>query len=496
MLTRQREYVDRATSRAGGLGLIVSEAFVRGIRNIGYKSNIEALAELVDNSIQAYAERIDLVLGYADGGSLAKPERLAVIDDGHGMTPDMLRFAMMWGGTDRENDRGGLGRFGYGLPCATVSMGRRFTIYSKVKGGRVHAVSLDLDLLDSGAYRDGTSEITIPMAEAAGLPDFVAQAIEEDYRDGWMSGTVVVIDKLDRLDWSTATGLRRNLVRHFGVTYHKLLAATAIHVDGEQVHPIDPLFLDPRGEFHALDKDRAFALDPVTLTLDREDGVSGDITLRYSWLPPSFAAADKSRDAIGMNANARFPIIKAYHGLVFSRNGRVVDVQSRTPWTTFINNDRYIRVEVEFSAALDEAFGVTTSKQQVSLSPEMWDHLRVAGVPKAIEHLRSKVRMAKAERHSAAAEPIAGVGARGPTHRGTIAASAMAITADDAAGRASERAEIAMLVRDAVGATRPDALATLLRRIERRALEGDPRVATEYRRLLSGWTREMSRIPS
>ena len=71
-LSRQQKYVDSADLRAGELGLVVAEAFVRGIRHIGYKSNMEALAELVDNSIQAYAERIDLVLGYAAGGSSAK----------------------------------------------------------------------------------------------------------------------------------------------------------------------------------------------------------------------------------------------------------------------------------------------------------------------------------------------------------------------------------------------------------------------------------------
>ncbi len=162
------------------------------------------MAELIDNSIQAYAERIDVLFGYADEGSSAKPEQLAIIDDGHGMSAEMLRLAIMWGGTDRENDRRGLGRFGYGLPCATVSMGRRFTIYSKLKGGCVNAVSLDLDLLDSGVYRAGSSKITIPAATPANLPGFVVHAIKRDHPNGWESGTVVVVDKLDRLDWATA----------------------------------------------------------------------------------------------------------------------------------------------------------------------------------------------------------------------------------------------------------------------------------------------------
>lgn len=482
-LSRQQDYVAERSKHMGDLGLVVPEAFVRGIRHIGYKSNIDALAELVDNSIQAYAERVDLVLGFPEIGSSAKPKQLAIIDDGHGMGPEMLRLAMMWGGTHRENDRDGLGRFGYGLPCATVSMGRRFTIYSKLKKGGVHAVSFDLDLLNVGDYRNTRSEINVPSAEPATLPKFVVDAIARNHPQGWKSGTVVVIDKLDRLDWTTAAGLRRNLIRHFGVTYHKLLAATAILVDGEQVLPIDPLFLDPECEFHLLDEDSAQALDQLTFSVETESGVSGDVTLRYAWLPPTFGATDKSRDAIGINANARFPIIKAYHGLVFSRNGRVVDVQSRTPWTTFINNDRYIRVEVEFSAALDEAFGVTTSKQQVSLSPEMWDHLRVAGLPKAIEHLRSKVRAAKAERQRVA-------------QGSTFEARAHSIATDPATSHSSGWEEVATLVRDTFDATNHSlALSALLTRIERRVSDGDPRLIAEYQRLLRGWVREMTRLP-
>jgi hypothetical protein len=101
---------------------------------------------------------------------------------------------------------------------------------------------------------------------------------------------------------------------------------------------------------------------------------------------------------VGVNANQRFRVLKTYHGMLFSRNGRLIDVQARTPWTTFINNDRYIKVEVEFSAALDEHFGVTTSKQQVTVSPFIWEVLQRAGVPKAIEQLRNKVREAKTAR--------------------------------------------------------------------------------------------------
>lgn len=487
-LDAQRQY-SNASQFDAEPGLVASEAFVRGIRHIGYRSNVEAIAELVDNSIQAYAQRVDLVFGFADERQPTRPIQLAVVDDGHGIRPGMLRLAMMWGGTHRENDRNGLGRFGYGLPCATVSMGRRFTIYSKVRGGKVHAVCLDLDLLDAGSYRNKASVLCMPPARPAALPAFVSEAIARKHPYGWPSGTVVVIDKLDRLQWATAGGLRRNLIRQFGVAYHKLLAATAIHIDGEPVQPIDPLFLLQGCALSSLDEDRAQSMEPVTLRIGLEDGTAGEIVLRYAWLPPTFGAADKSRDAIGLNANARFPILKQYHGIVFSRNGRVVDVQSRTPWTTFINNDRYIRIEVEFSASLDEAFGVTTSKQQVSVSQEMWEQLQAAGLPKAIEHLRAKVRAAKAERQKAmgtAAAPNSADAGRSQHDQGQPAPSRP--TARGAREAQSSAADARL------GGVDPGAaLDALLSRIARRRSAGNGAIATEYDRLMKGWARQLSR---
>lgn len=409
LLAVQRAYAERSGARTK-FGLMVPEAFVRGIRDIGYRSNGDAIAELIDNALQAYADRIDVLFGYDGTPSSKKPMQLAVVDNGHGMEPAMIRMAVMWGGTHRENDRTGLGRYGYGLPCSSVSLGRRFTVISQVGGGDLYAVELDLDAITAGAYTDGAGDIVVPEPKRATLPAFVAEHIAAAYPGGWTSGTVILIDKLDRLEWSTAQGLRDNLCRQFGVTYHKLRGEAAIYVDNVFVEPIDPLFLTPEFHLHDLDEDRAQAFDPVRVEVRHPETAAymGAMVLRYAWLPPSFGSVDKDRDAVGLNANGRFSILKDFHGLIFSRNGRLIDVQTRTPWTTFINNDRYIKVEVEFSATLDEAFGVTTAKQQVTVSALIWDLLRQAGLPKAIEQLRIKVKEAKAQRRLDALAPEPG----------------------------------------------------------------------------------------
>jgi Histidine kinase-, DNA gyrase B-, and HSP90-like ATPase len=408
-ISAQRDY-SRARQAIGKFGLMVPEAFVRGIRDLGYRGNGDAIAEFVDNSIQAYADRVDVLFGYDGTASSRKPTQLAIVDNGHGMEPAMMRMAVMWGGTHRENDRVGLGRYGYGLPCAAVSLGRRFSIFSKTASSAMHRVTVDLDALAQGNYNDGSGDIVVPAAVESSIPPFVEEFVKANYSEDWFQGTVILVEKLDRLEWSTTQGLTDNLGRQFGVTYHKLRGQAAIYLDGQFVEPIDPLFLTPGFALFDSDEDQAHGLDPMRIEVrDSNTGAhAGVITLRYSWLPPSFGSIDKSRDAVGLNANARFAILKDCHGLIFSRNGRLVDVQAKTPWTSFINNDRYIKVEIEFSATLDEAFGVTTSKQQVTVSAAIWDELRKAGLPKAIEQLRNKVREAKMARRVAALSPESG----------------------------------------------------------------------------------------
>src|SRR3954466_15743372 len=96
-LAAQRAYLEQGDA-PGKFGLIVPEAFVRGIRDLGYRSTGDALAELIDNAVQAYADRVNVLFGFEGGGSLKKPSQLAVLDNGHGMDPEMIRRAVLWGG--------------------------------------------------------------------------------------------------------------------------------------------------------------------------------------------------------------------------------------------------------------------------------------------------------------------------------------------------------------------------------------------------------------
>jgi hypothetical protein len=262
-LAAQREYLARMEQAEFDFNLMVADAFVRGIRDIGYRSTATAIDELIDNSDQADATTIQVAFGFA-GKSDAKPTALAVLDNGHGMDPGMIRIAMTWGGTHREGDRGGFGRYGYGLPSASISQGKRFSVYSRTSSDHPFScVTIDLAELTKGSYNVG-SRVVVPAPEAAPLPDWVtAEAKTRFGKDLEELRTVVLIEQLDRLSWKTASALERNLLEHFGVVYRNYLGSTNLYVNRTQVLPVDPLFVTEGARFYDLDEDRAEALEPL-----------------------------------------------------------------------------------------------------------------------------------------------------------------------------------------------------------------------------------------
>jgi hypothetical protein len=399
-IERQKAYVASLEGSKFKYGLTVGTAFVRGIRDIGYKSTGTALDELIDNAYEAGASNVHVVVNDDGSGRKGNATQIAVIDDGAGMIPEMIRVAMLWGGTDRENSRTGIGRFGYGLPSSCVSQGRRFEVYSAPEGSKLHMSVVDLDDIEAGKYTSGDGQITVPPAQAATLPRFVQDYIKSHFSDGKLTkGSVVVIDKLDKLTWKAVNPLANNVMEHFGVVYHKLRGQFELYVNGKRVEPIDPLFLTPGYRWHDLDADRANGLDPMRIDVKEKDtrAVIGHINIRFSYMPPTFGSIDKRKDATKRNQNERFNILKEYNGFIVSRMGRIIEVVRHHDTTTFVNNDRYIKIEIDFDASLDEFFNVPTSKQRVDVSERVWELLKENGIVKALEQLRSKFKEAKAD---------------------------------------------------------------------------------------------------
>lgn len=394
-LLAQRAYVQKLDQQKFDFGLVFENAFVRGMRDIGYKSTGTAVNELIDNAIQAEATSVHVLLGYNPRNrTQKKPDMIAVVDNGHGMDPTMIRASVLWGGSHRadKDDRTGFGRYGYGLPSACVSMSEVYSVYSKTADGVWHKVTIDLPAIGRGELRNQNGHVVAPEPRAEEPPEWVLAHMKKAL-PGMASGTAVVIEEIDRLDFQTTQNLRDFFLRCFGVTYRNFLREVSLYVDDKKVEAIDPLFITEGAKFYDEDDDRAEALDPLMIEVKNRESreVAGTVKVRFSYMPPTFGRVpeDKSKER-GRN-NKRFEVIKEYYGIKVLRHGRYIDsIVSKCPWTKFQNNDYYIGVEIDFPPVLDEEFSITTSKQQVVLSQRMWDILENNGVYNAIKQMRKR----------------------------------------------------------------------------------------------------------
>lgn len=411
-VARQKQYVAKQKAKGGGVGIVFQDAFIRGMRDLGYKDPAWAMAELIDNSVQAGANTVDIRFNFDKGNATQakNPSQIALIDNGTGMDPEMIGYAVRWGGTDREDDRNGFGRFGYGLPSSCVSIACKYTVYSRVKGGEWCAVSIDLEKL---AIASSNNRMTEDLLKPR--PAMPPRWVSPESKDGTSavldkldSGTVIVLEDLDRLrgmtGWIQVKALRSRLLQQFGIIYRHWIPDVQIHVDGEPCQAVDPLFLLP----HAMYVDETFvkAKKVVQRAFDVEvmarDGkkATGTVKIRAAYLQPQFTWATPDDISSGFKKNKRFEqvlaSVRGLNGLVICREGRQIDVV-QPPWTKFQNNDVYIKIEVDFDPVLDEHFSITTSKQQIRIDDEMVQKLlsdgkNAGGLKSLVADLRRQFR--------------------------------------------------------------------------------------------------------
>lgn len=386
-LQQQRDYVEKVTAKGDDILLIAAETFVRSMRDSGYKSTATALDEFIDNAIQAGAEHVDVMFTRTNGERLTVENnaQIAVVDNGHGMDPKMIRLSMVWGGTHREYDRTGFGRYGFGLPSAAVSISESYEVYSKTPGGAWHAVRIDLKDISGGKFtRDGV--VSVPDAAPKELPEWVRAGLP---KGDLKHGTVVVLDRLDRLTlgYTNVSTFKEKMLQHMGLTYREMLRNvrmrvvdhTSSDVEITEVQEIDPLFLRPDARHYNDNEVVAKALPPHSFTVKTKDGKTGTVRIRYSFMyGPKFTKGSK----------ARMSIRKENNGFIVMRAGRQIDVVKNNPWFVIKNNDKFCGVEIDFDPILDPEFGVTVNKQQIVMTQGMWDRLEENGVKKAFAQMK------------------------------------------------------------------------------------------------------------
>lgn len=323
------------------------------LRDIGYDFPA-AIADLVDNSVMAGAERVEVVIRF-DG-----PDSMVFIcDDGVGMSPNGLVEALRFG-SRRTYGASDLGRYGLGLKTASLSQCRSVTVLSR-RQPEAPVAARELNLNTIIEFDEWL--ITSPDKRRT-----------SDARDllGGNRGTVVVWRELDRVlperrpegGWAKRRLelLAKKTASHLAMVFHRFLegqtgSSLTITVNGEKLTPWNPF---------AVDEEHTQRLGEQTFELAIGESV-GRVRLERYVLP----AKDD------FSSSARFDELSGplkwnrQQGLYVYRANRLVQWGG---WAGIRGIDEHLklaRASLDFDTGLDDLFHINVAKMRVGVPAEL-----------------------------------------------------------------------------------------------------------------------------
>lgn len=411
-LKRQRAYVKErqldsqreAAKNGAGSGLVDERMLAQTMRSVRYADEAHAAGDIIDNAIEAGASQVHIIEA-TEGNSVSQ---IAFIDDASGIDESFLPHATKWGGSSNQGQRNIFGRFGFGLPSASVNRGRQFSVYSRTEDGADYArVTVDLDNL-----RFEGNSAQLPEVAHEPLPKWIADYIAKSFRGGPETvRTVVVWSKLDRLTWPNKQQSTNSIRQHLGITYAGWLDVCKLYVNGEEVEPVDVLFTTPGHRYYDIEGyPKAEAQSPIEFEVADENGNRHTVTVRFSVLGVDAHNAEWSSGGRGRPAKIRQKIRKEYNGFFVTRHGRFIELArpSILNWSVY---SRQVGVAIDFPPELDDLFGVTPDKQTIIFTERTNQLLEQHGVIRAFKKLVSDVQSERKRRDvedDAKAEETAG----------------------------------------------------------------------------------------
>jgi len=249
------------------------EYLIKSIAEQGYSLET-SLADLMDNSISAKANKIEVLIDMD-----SEPFRLFMADNGEGMTEKELSKNMQFPSNSPEDSRlkSDLGRFGLGMKTASFSQTRKFTVLSKKKGDKKYnGRTWDVDFL-----RDNGWKIIINSDdEVAGLIHQYDQ-LSKDYLnrfENYEPNTIVIWDGLYKFEKYLKEKNRKNALKreitevtsdYLALVFHRFMENNGnplkIRINNTLVSPFNP-FPEEEKDFRQIEpKQSAFRSDVIKI---------------------------------------------------------------------------------------------------------------------------------------------------------------------------------------------------------------------------------------
>lgn len=322
---------------------------IQALRSIGYNAQT-AIADIVDNSIDAKAKFISLRFIYDNGKGYIK-----ILDDGIGMTEEELQLAMTIGSKDprgkREKDE--LGRFGMGLKTASFSLGKRLAVMTK-KNGEVFERCWDLDYVSEKNQWLLFNRVPEDIREKMGM-------IDGD------NGTIVYIDHLDRFSgYGTHKILREESYYSKIIRIHKYLEMVFhLMLENGVVIDINSNLLQPWNPFLE-----------GNLKVDEGEIQYLRVNQKIVKVTPYVLPHPSNFNKIEYQYNAGIKGWRDQQGFYVYRENRLVAFGD---WFGMFSKDvasELTRIKVEFSNDSDDDWKIDVKKSSISIPDEIKEDLK------------------------------------------------------------------------------------------------------------------------
>ncbi len=263
-------------------------SLLESMREMGYTTEA-AIADLIDNSITALAENINIRFSWNNSDPW-----IALIDDGIGMNMKELVKAMTLGSINPLNKRhkDDLGRFGLGLKTASLSQTRSFIVISKKN--KTHSIA-QWDL-DSRKLKN-ESKWSINVLDLNEL-ESQSKKLYDDYLKSTKSGTIVYWNNIDRIDVGNIQNKKEikfdtvlnNVKNHLELVFHRYLKPDTVSkrkinilFNKGPLNAYNPFFIEKSKELHKEEiqyKDSKISIQPYVLP--HHNKVSEEEWIKYA----------------------------------------------------------------------------------------------------------------------------------------------------------------------------------------------------------------------
>ena len=330
------------------------------MRSMGYSFEA-AIADVIDNSISANCKLVKLFFPSEPTDELV----VGILDDGEGMSADVLFEAMRYGSTDSELERqaNDLGRFGLGMKSASLSQCRILTVVS-LQNKKLSSYSWDYNYIQE---RKEWVVKKLSQSEIISLPH-IHSLLE------FQHGTLVLWQDFDMLEKSNGgmvydalVELKDSVANNIALIFHNFLSARGkenvkMYVNKGKIRPMDP-FLESHPKT-TTKKERSIAIRD-------SKGKERQIWIKPYILPFATDLNNEHRKLIG-----GIETLRIKQGFYVYRNKRLII------WGTWFGMKprgeltKNARVRVDIPNSLDDIWSIDIKKQTASIPKQIQRQLR------------------------------------------------------------------------------------------------------------------------